>query len=199
MRNCAVQVEEGSYAASYCEENGVHTETYTVNENGIKEVSHLWDEGVQETAPGCEEEGTLVYTCSVCKEKRYEAIPALGHDYEVLERQEPDCINAGHIRHIHCKRCDRLFAKEDAATAADEQAFAIPALGHAMVVTEPAKATCTEAGTKGYYTCNRCNGVFTDAEGTVRTTVAARTIKATGHDTVYHSAKGATCTEEGNQ
>ena len=60
--------------------------------------------------------------------------------------------------------------------------FAIEKLGHNLTETVAQAATCTEAGTLGYWTCGRCLGVFADADATVPTTVEARKLNALGHD-----------------
>ena len=43
------------------------------------------------------------------------------------------------------------------------------------------EATCTEAGSKAYYVCSVCDGIYEDEAGTKATTVADMVIKATGH------------------
>ena len=55
---------------------------------------------------------------------------------------------------------------------------------------EATEATCTDAGNNLYYVCNKCSGVFSDAECTVATTVEAQTIPAKGHT----PGAAATCT-----
>ncbi|GEM_PF-6758515 len=42
-------------------------------------------------------------------------------------------------------------------------------------------ATCTEAGNYDYWTCSGCKKVYSNANGTIVTTVAVRTIAALGH------------------
>ena len=51
---------------------------------------------------------------------------------------------------------------------------------HNLVKTEEKAATATIAGNKAYWTCSDCGKVYSDAEGTTETTVAAMTIAATG-------------------
>ena len=51
---------------------------------------------------------------------------------------------------------------------------------HNLVKTEEKAATATTAGNKAYWTCSDCGKVYSDAEGTTETTVAAMTIAATG-------------------
>ena len=56
----------------------------------------------------------------------------------------------------------------------------IPEHKHNLVKTEEKAATATTAGNKAYWTCSDCGKVYSDAEGTTETTVAAMTIAATG-------------------
>ena len=51
-----------------------------------------------------------------------------------------------------------------------------------MTKTAAKAATCTEDGNNEYYTCDICNKVFKDENGTQETTVEKETIPATGHD-----------------
>ncbi len=62
----------------------------------------------------------------------------------------------------------------------------------------PAKAaTCTEAGYKEYYKCNRCNKLFSDAEGKLEISTP-EAIKALGHEWDDGTVtKDPTCEEEG--
>ena len=83
---------KGSYAGECSFEIKVNDETafsattndcgeYANSEQLYKLCNHSYGEGVQ-TEPTCTEKGGLVYTCSVCGNKRIEGeIPALGHSY----------------------------------------------------------------------------------------------------------------------
>ncbi|MBO5001529.1 MAG: hypothetical protein J6C66_02380, partial [Prevotella sp.] len=62
------------------------------------------------------------------------------------------------------------------------EVFAIEKLGHTLTKTAAQEATCTEAGTLGYWTCGRCKAVFADANATEPTTVEARKLNSLGHD-----------------
>lgn len=57
----------------------------------------------------------------------------------------------------------------------------LAAKGHTLVKTEAHAATCTATGNNAYWTCSVCNKVYSDANATTETTVAAQTIVATGH------------------
>ena len=45
---------------------------------------HSWNDGEVTTAATCTEKGVKTFTCTACKEKKTEEIPALGHDLEVV-------------------------------------------------------------------------------------------------------------------
>ena len=69
---------------------------------------------------------------------------------------------------------------------------------HSLTKTEANPATCTTDGNKAYWTCSVCGKLFSDANGTTETTVAAMTIKAFGHNMTKTDYKAATCTADGN-
>lgn len=56
------------------------TETEAIAATG----EHDYDSGEVTTAPGCTTEGVMTYTCSVCDRSYTEAIPAAGHQYEII-------------------------------------------------------------------------------------------------------------------
>ncbi len=61
---------------------------------------------------------------------------------------------------------------------------------HDMTETPAASSTCEAAGTKGtmgYFTCEVCNGVYTDAAGTTATTVADRELDFVDHSNVSNA------------
>ena len=70
-----------------------------------------------------------------------------------------------------------------------------------MTRTAGKEATCTEAGNTEYWTCSRCNKLFSDASGTEETTLEATVIPAKGHVWAeeYAVDKNATCAEEGSK
>ena len=149
----------------------------TVSRNNID--VHQWDEGKIISKPTCIKEGSMKYTCSICKDTKTEVIKALGHDYSTSWTidKAATCTNEGSKSH-HCTRCD---SKKDVTV--------IPKTGHnwdSGVITT--KATCTEDGVKTY-TCKDCQTTKTEV------------IKALGHD--YSSSwtvdKAATCTNEGSK
>ena len=75
--------------------------------------------------------------------------------------------------------------------------FAIEKLGHDLTETAAQAATCTEAGTLGYWTCGRCSVVFEDEAATIITSVEKRKINPMGHDEAEEITTPNTCTENG--
>lgn len=94
----------------------------------------------------CTGTGQKELRCSVCsKTLKTKTIPALGHDYELVEHIKPTCVNSGE-KTYKCKRCNIEKAEEAEA-----------ALGHiSSGETVKIDPTCTEDGGL-YYLCIRCS------------------------------------------
>ncbi|MBR3076423.1 MAG: S-layer homology domain-containing protein [Oscillospiraceae bacterium] len=110
---------------------------------------HSWDAGIVAVQPGCTEEGTRTYTCTVCGAERTEAVPALGHDWHSTA-VAPTCVQAG-LTVESCWRCGLEIVTP-----------VTPALGHAWdagTVTRP--PTKTQPGER-LYRCTRCDAVRTE-------------------------------------
>ena len=138
--------------------------------------SHKWDKGRVTKEPSCKEEGEILYTCSVCKETKVEALAKTdNHQWgEWTTTTKPTCFTKGkEIR--TCKVCSKTEER------------AIPTIPHTVVKEADKTATCTEDGYKGREYCSVCN-----------TTIKERTIiPATGHDVKLVGAKDSTCTSKG--
>ena len=140
---------------------------------------HQWEEGEIVLKPTCTKEGSLIYTCSICKATKTEVLKALGHDYskDWTIDKKATCTEPGSKSH-HCTRCD---SKSDVTV--------IPVLSHnydnGVITTSP---TCTKSGVKTY-TCKDCKTTKTEV------------LKALGHDysKEWTVDKKATCTEEGSK
>ena len=141
--------------------------------------AHQWQEGEIVLKPTCTKEGSLIYTCSICKATKTEVLKALGHDYskDWTIDKKATCTESGGKSH-HCIRCD---SKSDVTV--------ILKLSHnydnGVITTSP---TCTKDGVKTY-TCKDCKTAKTEV------------IKALGHDysKEWTIDKKATCTEEGSK
>lgn len=138
--------------------------------------SHKWDKGKVTKEPSCKEEGEILYTCSVCKGTKVEALAKTdNHQWgEWTTTTKPTCFTKGkEIR--TCKVCSKTEER------------AIPTIPHTVVKEADKTATCTENGYKGREYCSVCNTTF--KERTI--------IPATGHDVKLVGAKDSTCTSKG--
>ncbi|MCQ2419300.1 MAG: S-layer homology domain-containing protein, partial [Clostridia bacterium] len=68
---------------------------------------HVWNDGVEQKAPTCTQQGKTLYTCTLCGETKTEPIDPLGHDYHV-EVIAPTETERGYDLHI-CSRCGASF------------------------------------------------------------------------------------------
>lgn len=138
--------------------------------------SHKWDKGKVTKEPSCKEEGEILYTCSICKGTKVEALAKTdNHQWgEWTTITKPTCSTKGkEIR--TCKVCSKTEER------------AIPTIPHTIVKEADKAATCTENGYEGREYCSVCN-----------TTIKERTIiPATGHDVKLVGAKDSTCTSKG--
>ena len=130
----------------------------------------------------CTEPGNIEYwTCERCGKIFSDAeatteitladtvISALGHAWdEGVVTTEPTCTTEG-VKTFTCTRCGETRTET------------IEALGHNLIKTEAKDATCTEAGNIAYWTCDKCNKIFSDAEGKTEITLEDTVIKALGH------------------
>ncbi|MGN1418378.1 MAG: hypothetical protein ACI4W6_03535 [Acutalibacteraceae bacterium] len=113
-----------------CKNDATHIETRTIDP-----IGHKYND--VRTEPTCTEAGSIVSTCERCGDVNITILPALGHDYELVESHDQTCENGAYTKEI-CARCgDVLYTYDDSK----------PALGHNwdewVVVRE---ATCGEDG-----------------------------------------------------
>ena len=141
--------------------------------------SHKWDKGRVTKEPSCKEEGEILYTCSVCKGTKVEALAKTdNHQWgEWTTITKPTCSTKGkEIR--TCKVCSKTEER------------AIPTIPHTIVKEADKAATCTENGYEGKEYCSVCN-----------TTIKERTIiPATGHQWgAWRTTLAKTCTTDGKE
>lgn len=179
--------------------------------------SHKWDKGRVIKEPSCKEEGEILYTCSVCKGTKVEALAKTdNHQWgEWTTITKPTCSTKGkEIR--TCKVCSKTEER------------AIPTISHTIVKEADKAATCTENGYEGREYCSVCNTTIKERTiipatghqwGAWRTTLAKtcttdgkevrecskcskteeRTIPATGHTPKKEEGVAATCTKDGHE
>ena len=141
--------------------------------------SHKWDKGRVIKEPSCKEEGEILYTCSVCKGTKVEALAKTdNHQWgEWTTITKPTCSTKGkEIR--TCKVCSKTEERD------------IPTIPHTIVKEADKAATCTENGYEGREYCSVCN-----------TTIKERTIiPATGHQWgAWRTTLAKTCTTDGKE
>lgn len=161
------------------------------------------------TDPNCTEEGSIVYTCTICTDTYTEVLDALGHDYEAVVTA-PTCTEAGYTTYT-CTACDDSYvADEVEATGHDYESVvtnpSCTAGGHTthtckvcgdsyvdtetdktahVYATETVEATCEEDGYV-IYACTGCEDTYTVV------------LKALGHNYELTDSKPATCTTDGS-
>lgn len=111
----------------------------------------------------------------------------------------PTCITAGNNAYYLCDACGRVYKDEQNREQTTVENENLPALGHAMTLTEAKAATCTEDGNNAYYTCGNCHKVFLDEQGEKETTAQAEILPALGHSISIVNTVAPTCTEKGNR
>ena len=110
-------------------------------------TSHVWDEGVVTTEPGCWTFGFKSYTCTVCGETKSETLYP-GHDTYIDEVIDPTCTATGK-EIIKCTRCAYKYDRT------------LPRVDHSYVEGDIVPPTCTEDG----YTVLTCSGCGAQSSG----------------------------------
>ncbi|MCH1982713.1 leucine-rich repeat protein [Ruminococcus sp. OA3] len=129
------------------------------------------------TEPTCTEDGTEVYTCTICGDCYVIDIPASGHTEIIDEGIPATCTADGKTDGKHCSVCGATI----------EEQVSIPATGHIEVIDDAIASTCTESGlTEGTH-CSICNEVIKIQE----------TVPALGHTEEKDEAVKATCSIAG--
>ena len=110
-----------------------------------------------------------------------------------------DGIETGYIFHLPTR--DIVYEYEDDTLDYYTQGeLTLGAPQHTLNKIEAAAPTCTEDGNIEYWTCSKCGVVFSDAEGTVETTLPETVIPAIGHSwSEWVVIKEATTREEGTE
>lgn len=205
--------EDGNTQYWSCEKcNAAFSDADGKNEIDLKDTviaaSHklLCTAAVEET---CTENGNIEYwTCTVCKNIYEDENGARKIDIEdtVINAShkmlhtaalEETCTENGNIEYWTCTKCDTVFSDENGTNEIELADTVIPALTHNMSHTAAVEKTCTENGNIDYWTCDRCEKIYSDKNGANEITLAD-TVIAASHSMNFYDAVKKTCTTDGN-
>lgn len=145
------------------------TDTHEAAEASYKLTVTDHDSGTWQTVkePTCTEAGSEQRVCEVCGEVlETREIAAKGHeDGEWVVTKQVTCTEPGE-KELHCATCGELFLDAEGEQPADEDALAIPALGHKLEQVVAVAPTIGKEGVEAHYRCTVCGELYWDAEGT---------------------------------
>lgn len=145
------------------------TDTHEAAEASYKLTVTDHDSGTWQTVkePTCTEAGSEQRVCEVCGEVlETREIAAKGHeDGEWVVTKQATCTEPGE-KELHCATCGELFLDAEGEQPADEDALAIPALGHKLEQVVAVAPTIDKEGVDAHYRCTVCGELYWDAEGT---------------------------------
>lgn len=104
--------------------------------------------------------------CTVEMSQADTVAPALGHKLEAVAKAPATCEEPGVRAHYACATCGELFLDAEGEQPADEDALAIPALGHKLEQVVAVAPTIDKEGVEAHYRCTVCGELYWDAEGT---------------------------------
>lgn len=104
--------------------------------------------------------------CTVEMSQADTVAPALGHKLEAVAEVPATCETPGVRAHCACATCGELFLDAEGEQPADEDALAIPALGHKLEQVVAVAPTIDKEGVEAHYRCTLCGELYWDAEGT---------------------------------
>ena len=91
------------------------------------------------------------------------------------------CLEDGNTVYWECSDCGQFFRDKDGKKPVAKDSWVIERTGHDLTATPYKAGTCTAAGNKAYWTCTKCNKVYSDKNGKTETTVAKSIIPAKKH------------------
>ena len=96
---------------SSCDDDGKNDGDGTTD-GGKEPCTHSYTSSVTKEA-GCETEGTLTYTCSLCGESYTETVSAKGHTPVTDARKEPTYTETGLTEGSHCSVCNKVLVTQN--------------------------------------------------------------------------------------
>ena len=147
-------------------------------------------------APTCSEKGVEIFRVIIGGQVIGEFTNELDELDHSPEEDDNDCETP-----TLCEHCGEKLVDGKAHTYVDSVCSVcgkFEEIGHILVKTDAKASTCEEQGNNAYWTCEVCEQVFADEEGTQKTTVEAQKLPLDSHDLVKTDAKASTCKEQGN-
>lgn len=123
--------------------------------------------------------------------------PTNHKDLQPVAAKAATCTKDGNEAYYHCDACKKNFS--DAAGTKEItnlETVKIPATGHTMKYHKAYPATCTYAGTKEYWECEKCGNNYSDEQGSKEITNVVDPQRP--HDMEKIPAKAATTEAPGN-
>lgn len=137
-----------------------------IKTEAIPATGHSWGDWTTVKEPTCEAAGKQERVCSSCKEVETREVAPLGHKLEAVAEAPVTCETPGVRAHYACATCGELFLDAEGKQPADEDALAIPALGHKLEQVVAVAPTIDKEGVEAHYRCTVCGELYWDAEGT---------------------------------
>lgn len=103
--------------------------------------------------------------CTVEMSQADTVAPALGHKLEAVAEVPATCEEPGVRAHYACATCGELFLDAEGEQPADEDALAIPSLGHKLEQVVAVAPTIDKEGVEAHYRCTVCGELYWDAGG----------------------------------
>jgi hypothetical protein len=108
------------------------------------------------------------------------------HDIKIVNAAEANCTAKAHSQYWQCSKCGQIFADAAGTKTAKLKDFETgkkDETKHTDLKHFPSKAaTCTEKGNIEYWYCSGCKEYYSDAAGTVKTTLAKVSTSKNDHD-----------------
>lgn len=111
---------------------------------------------------------------------------ACDHEIKPVDAAEANCTAKAHSQYWQCSKCGQIFADAEGTKTAKLKDFETgkkDETKHTDLKHFPSKAaTCTEKGNIEYWYCSGCEKYYSDAAGTVKTTLAKVSTSKNDHD-----------------
>lgn len=202
LKTAATCTEDAVYYKSceHCHEASEETFTAANTKLGHDPVHHAAQEST------CQQRGNIEYwSCSRCEKVFSDAnaqhettmddvlLPSAHHFIEVIDAQylkTPATCEEDAVYYKSCEYCEE--AGTETFTVANTK------LGHDPVHHTAQESTCQQQGNIEYWSCSRCEKVFSDANAEHETTMND-VMLPTAHDMTYHAEVPATCESNGQK